>query len=80
MDFNIKTNCIYCGKYINTEKQIKQNVCEHEHDYIHKVEISETLSSIIAKALEWNDTWGKEVRIRVPNVGGLGATEIIYFH
>ena len=75
--FNNKADCINCGQYISTEKPISQK--SWERDYINKVWISDLLPSIIAKALGRNDTWGKEVRIIVPNVDDV-ATAAKYHH
>lgn len=76
--FNIKTHCIYCGKYMDTDQHNKLAI--NRREYIHKAETTELLSSIIAKALERDDTWGKEVHIRVQNVGDLVAAEAKYHH
>lgn len=75
---NIKTECIYCGKYMDYAKHTKQPI--NQHDRMHEVETPELLSSIIAKALERGDAWGQAVFICVQNIGDLMAAEAKYHH
>ena len=76
--FNIKTDCVYCGLYMDTESISRQRL--HQRDPMHKAETTELLASIISKSLSRNDEWGKEVHIRVQNVGDLVAAEAQYHH
>lgn len=57
--FNIRTECIYCGKYMDYEKHAKQPL--YQRDRMHESETTELLSSIKRKALLRGDTWGESV-------------------
>ena len=57
--FNIKSDCIFCAKYIDTGSECKLN--KGRRDTSHNVETIEVLHSIKEIALGRDDNWGHEV-------------------
>ena len=76
--FNIKSDCVFCAKYIDTVRESKLN--KERRDKSHNVETIEVLHSIKEKALKRDDNWGHEVLTRVQNFSDLVAAGAAYHH
>ena len=74
--FKIKSDCIFCAKYIDTVSEYKLN--KGRRDTSHNVETIKVLHSIQEKALGRDDNWGHEVFIRVQNFSDLVAAGATY--
>ena len=72
--FDIKTDCLYCGKEVKKHHKLKQAQKADQHSS----KTIPSLKSIESKIEERDDDWANTVRIRVQNIGDLVAAEAVY--
>ena len=74
--FNIKEDCLYCGRFLGKSTKLPSQRRSQSHNAATK----ELLASVSAKSLERADSWGEAVHIRIQNIGDLVAAEAKYHH
>ena len=77
-EFDIKKECVYCGKCVDYGMTIKQPL--DRRDKIHESATKDFIHSVEEKCIERSDTWGNDVHMRIQNIGDTVAAEVKYHH
>ena len=77
-DFDIRNQCVYCGKCIDYSMISKQPL--KRRDKIHESRTKDFIHSLQEKCIERSDKWGNEVHVHIQNIGDTVAAEVKYLY